>query len=147
MKQEGYISLKTKNKKRNPKQRNLLTTGAVIVLVITALSGIAVQKKTERICSEAERLLAVSEEYVLAGDFAQAELAAGELKDFWAEQIAYLGFFYEHDAANRIAEGIARLCVLAVEDAEAAFAAEAETLKAQLKVLSEYDTVNAVNII
>ena len=136
-----------KNKKRKTKHRNLLTVGAVVVLVITAAAGIVVQKKTEKLCAEAERLITVSEGYVAAGEFASAEAAAKELNEFWSDKTPYLGLFYEHDTANRIAEGIARLCVSAKEEAVVAFMAEAETLRAQLKVLSEYDSVNAVNII
>ena len=125
----------------------MLTVVALLILFVTAVGGVVIQRKTEKLCAEAEKLLFVSEELALSGRFADAESAAWELRDFWAEESGYLGLFYEHNTSNRITEGIACLCISAKEESLVAFLAEAESLKAQFKVLSDYDTVTAMNII
>ena len=83
----------------------------------------------------------------MSGNFADAESTALKLREFWAEESAYLGLFYEHNTSNRITEGIACLCVSAKDESLVAFMTTAESLKEQIKVLSDYDTVTALNII
>ena len=139
--------MKMKNKAKKYKRRNLLTVVALLILAFTAFGGAVIQMKTEKLCAEAEKLLSASEELALSGRFDDAETAAHELRKFWTEKSGYLGLFYEHSTSNRITEGIACLCISAGKESLVAFLTEAESLKEQFKVLSDYDRVTAMNII
>ena len=138
---------KTRIKSKKLKKRNLLTVSAVVILLLTAVLGFGVQKRTEKICARAEELLENAVKSSEAGDFSAAEENAERLMEFWDSKTAYFGLFYEHDTSARILEGIARLAVYAEGENIVSVKAEAETLRAQLNVLSKYDEVSGVNIV
>lgn len=139
--------MKTRIKSKKSGRCNILTVCAVAILLLVGICGLWTQKKTEELCAGAEELLESTVQSAGTGDFLSAEISANSLREFWSSQRTFLGLFYEHEAANLIEEGIARLCVYVGEESFVSVKAEAESIKSQLKVLSAYDSVSAVNIV